>query len=317
MKKIFILSLAIILLLILILISSFMKKVENISVSEIEAEVIEVSENDSEYVTESLLLKEENRTEVNSIKPLFPKMIEVRNEKNDLNIEISETLITMEEYRSYLLDTNPRDADMFEIWAKDLYGQPEYIQDWPIRFVWFKDIINYCNWLSRRNRLAPVYFYVNDKMVIDRTANGYRLPYVRELLILSGLKDGLTKDEYERENTFDKKDDPIPVYEGKKNRYGIYDLLGNMPQYCNDYYLKGYDYFDYEKNPYGPDEYTPDEEELEYVSIPTPVRCIFGCFPGETYELMKKYVIRGTLERSKSYLLGIRVVRDILSAEEE
>ena len=323
--------------LLLIILSSCAKKAENTSIPELKDEPAEVVDTDTSAIfpdtifrdiqisvplntdetkKEGVVTEKENHYADDSIKPLLPKMIEIRDEKNNLNIEISETLVTMEQYKSYLTQKDPSRAEYFEIWASDANDGIEFQKEWPMWLLTWRDAAEYCNWLSKEKGFQPVYSKNRyDEFVIDRSANGYRFPYVRELLILSGLKDGLSKEEYESENFCQKKDYPFPVYEGKKNKYGIYDLLGNLPQYCNDYYLNEYDYFDFENNAYGPDYYTDDEEELYYNLTPTPVRCAFGCFCWNTsYDLILERVVIGTLARGKSSF-GIRLARSLPVSE--
>ncbi|MBP5328536.1 MAG: SUMF1/EgtB/PvdO family nonheme iron enzyme [Spirochaetaceae bacterium] len=328
--------------LLLILLSSCAKKAENTSIPELKDEPAEVVDTDTSAIfpdtifrdiqisvplntdetkKEGVVTEKENHYADDSIKPLLPKMIEIRDEKNNLNIEISETLVTMEEYKLYLVQTNPSRAENFESWAKEFNDGTEFQKDCPMCFLSWREAAEYCNWLSNEKGLQPVYSYnFYDEPVIDTTANGYRFPYVRELLILSGMKDGLSKEEYESENFCQKKDYPFPVYEGKKNKYGIYDLLGNLPQYCNDYYLRGYDYLNFENNPYGPDEYTNDEAPAFWVdgkilyddTKRIPLLCAFGCYCRRvSYESVMERVVIGTNIGDKMNSISIRVVRNI------
>lgn len=327
--------------LLLIFLSSCMKKTGNSLIHELEREPEAVSVTDSIKIFPDLVpdagfnntspkyvrtLSDEEcgYNEEETIKPIYPKMIESHDEKHNLNLEISETLVTMEEYKSYLVQTYSSKAEHFEGWAQEWIGG-KFQKDWPVCFVSWREAADYCNWLSNENGLQSVYSYnYNDEPVIDKTSNGYRFPYTRELLILSGLTNGLSQEEYEAENTCDK-NDLFPVYEGKKNRYGIYDLLGNIPQYCNDYYLRGYDYYDFENNPYGPDEYTPDNEVKAFLdgfqivyddTKQEPLLCAFGCYyDNASYDSVMKRVIIGTNTIGKDSPLGIRIVRNLPASE--
>lgn len=253
-----------------------------------------------------------------------PKMIEIKDEKNNLSIEISETLITMKEYKEYLSERNPNKLEDFE--QKKIrftnYIPVEFENNWPVWGITWRDAADYCNWLSEKEGYMPCYYLVETeenpkygKIIMKEDANGYRLPYIRELLILSGIKEGLTQEKFEKENTSGLKLDPdknypLPVSEGKKNSYGIYDILGNLSQFCNDYYQEGYNYFDYTLSPYGPETYTPDEDQLYYNEPLTAVRCYFGGGRSTTYKELYSYLIIYANELSEEFT-GIRVVRQI------
>ena len=327
--------------LLLIFLSSCMKKTGNSLIHELEREPEAVSVTDSikifpdlvpdagfnntrpKYVR-TLSDEEYGYNEEETIKPIYPKMIEIHDEKHNLNLEISETLVTVEEYKNYLILAEPSGESYFEKWADDVIGWTNgrsFQDDWPIFFISWESATEYCNWLSIRENLQPVYSHdFFDKIVIDRNANGYRLPYIRELIILSDFGNNLSKEEYE--NTFGEKE-PFSVYEGKKNRYSIYDLLENLPQYCNDYYLKGYDYFDYEKNSYGPEEYTPNNKATAFVvngqiddTEKEPLLCAFGCYSNnESNDSAQENVIHAISMYNKNNTIGIRIVRNLPASE--
>ena len=258
-----------------------------------------------------------------STKNVSPKMIKIKND--DLNILISETLVTMKDFKEYIVANNIKTVEDFEskkIRSRDIYYEMKFNDDWPVWDVSWREAADYCNWLSIKSGYKPCYIFSEENkksssciITIDKTANGYRMPYLRELIILSGIKDGLTKEKYEKENLCNMEQDinetvARPVYEGKVNDYGVYDILGNLAQYCNDYYLKDYDYFDYSLSPFGPDVYTPDSDQVYYNSILTPVRCYMGGFWCDTYESFSKRIIMNVNELSTEFA-GIRLVRQL------
>lgn len=258
-----------------------------------------------------------------SASKMSPKMIRIKTE--DLNVQISETLVTMKDFKEYIVANNISSLEDFEskkIQSRDIYYELDFNDDWPVWDITWREAADYCNWLSIKSGYRPCYVFSEENkkassciITIDRTANGYRMPYVRELIILSGIKDGLTKEKYEKENLCNIEEDinkmiASPVYEGNKNDYGIYDILGNLEQYCNDYYLKDYDYFDYSLSPYGPESYTPDPDQLYYNEVLTPVRCYFGGYWFDTYESILKRSIFDVNERSTEFV-GIRLVRQL------
>ena len=247
----------------------------------------------------------------------LPTMIEI--DIPGLHVEVSETLITINDYKYFLREYKKSDFSDLENEIKRLIDDRSFViqDDFPLWGITWLDAVEYCNWLSLQQGFTPYYLvHKEDETVVEinHTANGYRMPYIRELLILSGLKDGLSQDQYEKENIFGIKYDynhynVIPVFKGKKNKYGIYDVLGNMPQYCNDYFNEEYDYFDYSLSLYGPDEYTPDADQEYFNEKLTAVRCYFGCYFYSNYEDIKRKII-GDCNVISTELVGIRLVRN-------
>jgi formylglycine-generating enzyme required for sulfatase activity len=120
------------------------------------------------------------------------------------------------------------------------------------------DAMKYCNARSIRDGLEPVYGEAPDSLLrlqedglspvvgIDLTRNGYRLPTEAEWEY--ACRGGTTSD-------FFWGDDPgmsdeyvctknnsgydtysCPVAQKSPNPYGLYDMFGNMKEWCNDWY---------------------------------------------------------------------------------
>lgn len=250
---------------------------------------------------------------MNSFIFAIPKMIPIN--ENLLDIEMSETVITVADYKEFLLDTENDTFVHFENTMRRIIDEQKYVirEDIPAWGMTWIEAAIYCNWLSNKEKLTPCYVFSKNilgiyDVTLEQSANGYRMPYIRELLIISELKDGLTKEQYEKENTNGIKRDInncgiLPVYEGKKNKYGIYDVLGNINQFCNDFYYNDYDYFDYSLNVYGP--------EKTHVFSSDESRCYFGGEYCSSYEDIQKKVIFDISEKSGWNLSGIRLVRDL------
>lgn len=166
------------------------------------------------------------------------------------NIEMSETEVTEELYLS-VMGNNPSES-----------GGAFY----PVTNVSWIDAINFCNKLSIAKGLEPVYkipsmfnseFFeveVEDKrkiaeqldntpISINTNANGYRLPYRRELSFVVNFSE--TKED---DCIYLKGDRKQPVAMNGSNDYGLYDVLGNVYEWTNDnektqYYTNLYRYY--------------------------------------------------------------------------
>jgi formylglycine-generating enzyme required for sulfatase activity len=135
--------------------------------------------------------------------------------------------------------------------------------------TWY-DAVSFCNWLSKKENLDLAY---NAHFRCFFTANGYRLPTEAEWEYLA--RGGLEKNLYSWENTSTvngvyfanfappKKDADrffytAPVGSYPKNGYGLFDMLGNVSEWCNDWYNEdAYKLFQsntISRDPWGPDD---------------------------------------------------------------
>ena len=120
------------------------------------------------------------------------------------------------------------------IYQKDsvFYVEKGY-ENYPVAFVSWYGAQAYCKW------------------------RGGRLPTEAEWEYLA--KTGLTETQiYDSLNYYavykvDTLTGPQPVGSKKPDKNGIYDLFGNMAEWCYDWYLPEYYYFSPKKNPKGPD----------------------------------------------------------------
>ena len=135
--------------------------------------------------------------------------------------------------------------------------------DLPVESVTWYDAVAYCNALSEKNGLTPVYTVDGDAVTWDRSADGYRLPTEAEweYAARSGTdnvfngKDHITSDDanfngnypylieenYVRHRNPDvvtsvNRDETIRVGSFAPNAFGLYDMYGNVSEWCFDYY---------------------------------------------------------------------------------
>jgi len=145
----------------------------------------------------------------------------------------------------------------------------------PVEMVTWFDCIAFCNKLSNLLGFQPCYeildvrmrqeHIVYAKVVWNEGANGFRLPKVEEWVIFAeagtqnrwaGTDDEDEIDEYVWYDD-NSGNEPHPVGEKLPNEWGLYDMTGNVSEWCWDKY---YYYEDYDENDFDhPD--NPDHDE--------------------------------------------------------
>lgn len=96
--------------------------------------------------------------------------------------------VTLKEFREFLAEVYPNSDLMDDSYVlQDTNAGPAYVAstDIPMVRVTFFEALEYCNWLSEKMNLTPVYSiqfgeekrkYIDIKVEWDDGANGYRLP---------------------------------------------------------------------------------------------------------------------------------------------
>lgn len=141
--------------------------------------------------------------------------------------------------------------------------------DNPVQNVSWFDAVRCCNKWSERDRLTPVYRLEGESpdgsdeetvVYTDFAANGYRLPteaeweYACRAGSTTDFHWGDSPDEWDRYAWHDRNsDDRVHVVGMRKpNRWGLYDMTGQVFEWCNDWFDADYYEFAEPLNPRGP-----------------------------------------------------------------
>lgn len=122
--------------------------------------------------------------------------------------------------------------------TRDVKVSNEAISSLPVVNVSFFDAVNFCNKLSELEGHSHVYTVANDKVIWNKNTTGYRLPCEIEwdYALRHGYRGQDIPNELDDLAWYSKNADRMTHAVGEKQgtQSGIYDLLGNVREWCFD-----------------------------------------------------------------------------------
>lgn len=153
---------------------------------------------------------------------------------------MGETAVTNAQYERYVR----AGGEEPEFWSVTAYNQTEQ----PVVGVSWYDAVAYCNFLSQQAGLSPCYVLDGEEVSWQVGAEGYRLPTEAEweYACRAGTRTRWSFDDDENKLAWhgwydaNSSNELQPVARKKPNPWGLYDMHGNVSEWCWDWFQASY-----------------------------------------------------------------------------
>lgn len=240
---------------------------------------------------------------------------------------IAKTEITVGQWRAFTEAQNvefPWKAYHFLQWVRRPAGW-SIPDNWAMYYVDWYEAIWYANWLSEQHDLEPAYGfdvpamrrYIYDwergvmppDVTWDREASGYRLPTEAEWEYVAteggSMEQASVEELLQVAWVYENSDGKVkPPGQKPPNSFGVFDILGNVAEWCWDYYQRDYYLTAPVRNPAG-----PNSGEDAYFGDRQDIRVMRGCDWSTPVEFCAPALRRRTVAAQRTQI-GIRLARN-------
>jgi formylglycine-generating enzyme required for sulfatase activity len=198
----------------------------------------EVQPNDQEKMTLRKTVDRTKNERINNLCQEMDRMVKIPRDKVLLKDTWSENQFTAE-ISSFFIDIYPVTQALYE----KVMGEEKNKSAFeggrrPVENVKWSDAVEFCNRLSDKTGLKPVYTIDGEKVTADWDAEGFRLPTEAEWRY--ACRAGTTGERYGEINLIawykdNSNDTTWEVGKKEPNQWGLFDMLGNVYEWCWDW----------------------------------------------------------------------------------